>query len=616
MFRQRGAMLITLPLMLVALFAITIVIVDASRLYGLRKEMQSQVNAAASAGADVTQACVGDSVSLAAIQARALMAAQAQGFTGDASLLDIRGGVFEIDPADSLRVGFRTLTGDALNQSNAVRVSYSQDVPISRLMPGLLGSLNLSVSAAARKEVVAVLSAAGSTVAIDQGLLGLLLGTILADPGFILDPTDINSLQAVTVRVGNLLNRLGVNDAVDLLPLPLDRFLEAVLQDIGGTAAPGGYLVDRVLSGAFGVVDLSVGDILMVVGDSRVPPGSEFPVYDLLMSTIINSIRELGNQTGGILQVGLSSSETQALLGNALAGLGLLAEAPRIDVGIRVGEAPRVVVGPARRGPDGQWITRFSAPDIGLDAYAQVRLNTGAVTSIINTLSLGTLQVQVLDDLEIPLAVRVGGGQGSLVSARCARGIDNDIALELALQREVASVMTGRVDGPTGNLIAQGIFSRIFDISLREPILGTTLLRADLCVDAALSGVVPGQNLSTQVGFNTSEPYPLFCSMDSGCERREFDIPAAPSFGSGVALNLDRFSLSCGGAISSLLSSVIAALIAPVNQLVVGVTEAILLGLLNPLLAALGIELGTLSVAVTSANQQGTQLVESVVLVD
>ena len=613
---QRGAMLITLPLLLLALFAITIVIVDASRLYGLQKEMQSQVNAAATAGADVAQACAGDSLSFSAIQSRALLAAQAQGFVGEASQLDIRGGVLEQDPADSLRVGFRTLAGDDLNQSNAVRVSYSQEVPISRLMPGLLGTVNLSANAAARKEVVAVLSAAGSTIAVDQGLLGRLLGAILADPGFVLDPTDINSLQGLTVRVGSLLDRLGVNDAVGLVPLPLDRFLEAVLQEVGGSAAPGGYLIDRILSGAFGVVDLSVGDILTVVGDSRVPPESSFPVYDLVMSTVINSIRELGNQSGGILTVGLNSSQTGALLGDALAGIGLLAEAPRIDLGIRVGEAPRVVVGPARRGADGQWLTRFSAPDISIEAYVRIRLNTGTVTGLINTLSLGVLQVDALDDLEIPLAIRVGGGHGSLVAARCARGIENDIALQLDLRREVASTMTGRVDGATGSLVSQGIFSRILDVQLREPITNITLLRADLCVDAALSGVVPGQNLTTQVGFSSSEPYPLFCSMDSGCERREFDVPSAPSFGSGVALNLDRFSLSCGGAVSALLSSVIGVLVTPITQLVVSVTEAVLLALLNPLLAALGIELGTLSVAVTSATQQGTQLVESVVLVD
>ena len=611
---QRGAMLITLPLLLLALFVITIVIVDASRLYGLQKEMQSQVNAAATAGADVAQACAGDSLSLSAIQSRALLAAQAQGFTGEASQLDIRGGVMESDPTDSLRVGFRTLTGDNLNQSNAVRVSYSQEVPVSRLMPGMLGTVNLTANAAARKEVVAVLSAAGSTIAVDQGLLGLLLGAILADPGFVFDPTDVNSLQGLTVRVGNLLNRLGVNDAVELVPLPLDRFLEAVLQEVGGTAAPGGYLIDRVLSSAFGVVDLSVGDVLTVIGDSRVPPESSFPVYDLVMSTVINSIRELGNQSGGILTVGLSSLQAGTLLGDALAGMGLLAEAPRIDLGIRVGEAPRVVVGPARRGTDGQWLTRFSAPDISIEAYVRIRLNTGTVTGLINTLSLGILQVDVLDDLEIPLAIRVGGGHGTLVAARCARGIENDIALQLDLRREVASTMTGRVDGATGNLVSQGIFSRILDVQIQA--LGVTLLRADLCVDAALSGVVPGQSLTTQVGFSSNEPYPLFCSMDSGCERREFDVPSAPSFGSGVALSLDRFSLSCGGAVSTLLSSVIGVLITPITQLVVSVTEAVLLALLNPLLAALGIELGTLSVAVTSATQQGTQLVESVVLVD
>ncbi|HAM76528.1 MAG TPA: hypothetical protein DCQ09_13035, partial [Alcanivorax sp.] len=93
MNRQRGALLFITPIIMIAVILLGVLALDGARLYSLRQEMQSQVNAAATAAADGTQTCGGATVNMGNIRARALAAARTQGFDGADDELIVEPGV-------------------------------------------------------------------------------------------------------------------------------------------------------------------------------------------------------------------------------------------------------------------------------------------------------------------------------------------------------------------------------------------------------------------------------------------------------------------------------------------------------------------------------------------
>ena len=132
MFRQRGALTVITPLLMLLVILLGAMALDGARLFSLRKEMQSQVNAAATAAADAAQACGGRMISLSDMRQRALAAARAQGFEGGDDELIITPGLLE-DVDENGGLIFQA--ADFIDQTNAVLVSYQRDVKISLLLP-------------------------------------------------------------------------------------------------------------------------------------------------------------------------------------------------------------------------------------------------------------------------------------------------------------------------------------------------------------------------------------------------------------------------------------------------------------------------------------------------
>ncbi len=132
-------------------------------------EMQGQVNVGAQAGAAESQSCGGQFVSTAVIQSRALAAAQAQGFNAEGGTLQVEVGLIE-DADGSNVLSFRPV--NFVEESNAVLVTYTRSEPISLLLPeSTFGTLDMSVNAAACREVTATISAAGSTAGLGLALI-------------------------------------------------------------------------------------------------------------------------------------------------------------------------------------------------------------------------------------------------------------------------------------------------------------------------------------------------------------------------------------------------------------------------------------------------------------
>lgn len=564
--RQRGALTIITPLLLLVIIILSVMALDGARLYSLRGEMQAQVNVAAQAGASATQSCGGLSPSTALIQQRALTAAQAQGFGGEAAALTVQTGVVEVPGTDNV-LTFRPVA--AIEESNAVLVSYTRSEPISLLLPeSVFGTLDITVNAAARKEVTATLSAAGSTASVDAGVVGALLGAVLGDPGYILDPTDLDSLRNTTVELGDLLTQLGVADVAELLTLDGEALARG-LRDVAGVASPVGQVLDDLLA-ANGIDTVQVSDVLEVVEGTQVPADSEFPLYDMLISLVLNVAETQQDDFGGFLGVPLDL-DLNTGLANIVA-----------SVDLHVGEPPKVVSGPARQDGNGNWRTRFYSPDVSLLVNAQIEL-----------ISLGLVDVATLD---LPLAVNAGGAEGAFVGARCATGTRNDVAVILDLERSVARLGSGAIDPDNGEIIPQSVSLTVLN-GLLTPV---PVLEADVFV----SGDVPGV---TERDVVISDDYPLYCDAADGCSSSEYtdtgDGVGGLSLGVDLS-NVEVLGLPIGVALVPLEN----ALESVLGEVVEGLAAA----LINPLLEALGVGLGGVTVTLSNATQGSSQVIENV----
>ncbi|KZX66153.1 hypothetical protein A3724_00200 [Alcanivorax sp. HI0033] len=571
--------------MLLIVITLTVMALDGARLYSLRSDMQAQVNVAAQAAAGAAQACGGQAPSTVLVQQRALAAAVAQGFEGSDQDLNVQLGVIA-DADSSGVVAFEPV--NLIERSNAVLVSYTRTEPISMLLPqSVFGGISLSVNAAVRKEVVATVSAAGGTVGVggDATLLGSLLGVVLNQPGFSLDPTDLSSLENATVQLGDLLTATGVNDLVDLLDLDASE-LAAAIRDVGTATAPVADLLDGIVT-AQGIDTIKVGDIISVVENASVPASSEFPVYDLVISLVLNLAEQQQAGAGGLLSLPLNINNLS---------VPLIANINTVDLGLNVGEPPTVAVGPARQDEDGEWVTRFYAPDVTLQLSAQVELLP---------INLGPLLSLSLADLTVPLAVNAGGGEGQLISADCARGTSNSVEFGVNLEREVARIVTGRLTA-AGELQPERLEANVGRLSLLSGLLPP--IEGILYLNAEVDGEVPG--IEETVFLDPR--YDLYCDPIEGCDQSQYNDLGDGLSGLDLEITVHEASLlrSSFGLIN--LTPLLKPILDPVLELLSNVISSLAEGLINPLLRTLGVGLGGISVNVSAANQDGIQLIENI----
>lgn len=589
--RQRGAMIFLTPLVITTIVLMAVMAIDGARLFALRAEMQSQVNAAASAAADASQACGGVDISLQTMADRALAAAQAQGFDDADDSLTVRSGIMETTPDGDGMLNF--VVDSDLSRGNAALVSYSRNEPISRLLPeAILGSVTLETNAAVRKEVIANLSSAGSTLNIDGGLLGYVFGAILDQPGYTFDPTDLESLENSLLRVGDLLDELGVDSVEDMLPLGANELASAI-RDVAGASSPVGALAEDLL-GANGIETVAISDLLSTAENTRVPGNTQVRTYDLLVSLALNIAREQQHASGEPLTVG----EFQLL------DLPFIDEIKEETVELRmiVNRPPSVAIGPARKGADGEWSTRFFAPDIGLEMSAEAEMM--AAFSIPPFLHFSAIFV------EIPLAIDLGGGNGELVSARCARGTQNNVVFGLDLVREPADLGTGSIDMTTGDFLPETItkdFGRleILGEGILDPVM-RMIYSVDGNMDAASDAVI------------VDPAYPLYCDDEEGCPRLIYKNASMEV--EDIDLDITIHELIFLGVAEEDLDETTKealhdAMITTMRERVEDVGYNLLEVLVQPLAEAVGVGFGGLQASIDAASQKGAQLVENVAIV-
>jgi len=598
--RQRGALIFATPLLLVLIVTFTTLLIDGSRLLLVRSEMQSIVNSTATAAADEAQTCSGVPATFNAMQTRGLLAAKAAGFDGDEAAIEIVPGVLLQGQSTASPMVFTSRNPNTqMAQTNAAWVKYTRTEPLSALFPeSVFPPITLTAEAAARKEVYAILSATGATATVQGGLLGPLVGQLIGAPGYSLDATNLQSLESTLIGVGDLLSALGVADLTSLVDEPLIDVLNAVVGLTGGVTSPVGSIVDD-LTNAVGLSGLNASAVFEVIGQ---PPGNiqaSFPVYDFVISVVLNSAKALNQSTSSLLSLGLDTAQSP-LLSGLVQSINLLGDVD-VTLNLVVDEPPRIVIGPARQNEQGEWLTTVRASDIALETALDIQLATGILGDLISTLSLGLIQISILDNISIPLAVQVGGGEATLVNAKCARGGLNEAEFDFLMQDSVASVKSGRVDAGTGQVTPEPIGVK--------PLLGLELLGvsvANVCVEADLD-----INLASTSANQVLESYNLYCPAG------ECDIEPVDSGNNalqGLDIQVRNLDLSCGqGGLTGVVSTVLSGLVTPLTGLLKGVTEPVLGQLVAPLLSALGADLGGMQLRVLGAEQTGSQLVERAV---
>ncbi|RBP25050.1 putative membrane protein [Marinobacter pelagius] len=597
-----------LPLLIVLLLGITTLMIDSARLLSLRSEMQSQANAAATAAADQARACSGPDASFLLMQNKALGAAQALGFSGDSSELNVQPGLVRPGVGETDRLVFiEKDPASELDQTNAARVTYTRSERLSFLLPeALFEPVQLSVSAVARKEVVATVSAAGSTATVQNGLLGNLLGVVLGNPGYSLDATSLNSLSNTLLGVGDLLAALGVDTVVEMTNLPLSEVLEAVTGLVGGVASPLGAVVDDLV-GAVGVDELNAGAVFQVVGGAQVPADTNFPVYDFVTSVVLNSVKALNESTAGLASVTLDS-DNSPVIGTLMDSLvqPLLGDID-LTLGLWVDEPPKIVIGPARMDANGEPLTTVASADIRLATDIGIQLATSEITGLLSALTLGIVDIDLLEDIRVPLAVAVGGGEARLIGADCARGNDNTASFDFETQSSVADIQTGYLDTSSGVVEPADIEADL--LKLRLSLLNIIdILNVGVCLNAGLQVELPKAETFTRL-----ESYDLYCP-DGQCESvllsGSSDAPLQ-----GLDVSLGPVSLECDsdsgvlGTLKKPSEALVNGLLPPITGLVEVVTRQVLGSVVSPLLSGLGADLGGMSVKVLSASQAGAQLV-------
>lgn len=593
---QQGALIFATPLLLVLLFFFVVLLIDGARIFSVRSEMQAVVNAAATAAADEAQSCGGLTPAYSRMETRALAAARAVGFTGEDSELEVTPGILRTDSNDDGQLRFLSRNpATQMQQTNAAWIEYTRSEPVSSLMPeGVIPAIELKAAAVARKEVVAILSAGGSTVSVDGGVLGGLVGGVTGIPNYSLDVTDLDSLENTLIGIGDLTDTLGLTSVSDLLDAPLTDVLAAGTTLAGGTLSPAGALLDD-LAGASGVSGLDGSAVFDVVGSASESLDASFPAYDFAISVLMNSVRALNQSGAGLLEVGLDSSESSVLSG--LTGVISLLGDVDLTLGLKVNEPPKIVVGPARQDDSGEWLTRVDTADILLEAAVDVELASGAVGGLVSALSLGLINVSLLDEIRIPLVVETGGGDAALVGADCARGGANTVDFDFDVDSNVASIETGTVDSGTGDLVPEPISATILKVT-------ALFLDVNLCLDAELDIAVEGGTLESEL-----DDYDLYCP-DGDC-----GVSAISSSGGldGLSVDVRDIALDCGaGGLTGVASTLASSLVLPLTGLLSDVTEGVIGGIVSPLLSALGVGLGGVEIRVLGGDQTAAHLVENV----
>lgn len=551
--KQRGAMglLGILTLLLATLFAA--LAVDTGRLLMEQRRMQTVADMAALDASSLAGHCGEGDLSQVQALAEASAARNNHLIAADRTLQTTLGRV------DISSGGLRQFTSTSADSATAVQVIAAKTVPASFFAGGILGrSINLSASAVAERQGIAGFVAGSSLVGLSNqqtAILNALLGGMLGSP-VNLNVLSYQGLAAVDITLAQLVEAsTAIASTKELLSsnLSLNEWLTLYADAVNASDA-----VDVGLSAAMqslvtaNINDLTVmfSDIVAVTTDTpEAAAQASLNLFDLLMTTAFVAN---GNH---FINLPLAVN----LPGNLL----------NVSTQLHLIDPPKMVIGPPGRDSEGQWRTYMETAQFNLTTLVQstVDLNVAGLVGA---------------KAEIDLALQLDMAQGSawLESLQCARVNNNQTTVTIGAQPGTAMLNLGRATNPssvTGNIAVSAEL-----LSLPIPV-----------ADIGLGLNLPLQNPSStdlEYQVNLADPDDLPQTQHAN---------TAPGLAISNISNAIELDVTLLGAISlPLLDQLIAQ--ALLNQVLTPLLSQVGATTIDPLLAVLGLEIGSMHVHLTT----------------
>lgn len=560
--RQRGAIGLYAALVLILAVLFAALAVDTGRLAMEKQRLRRIADLSAIHAAKVAVCGGSDSPNAEIIATGAQQVALANGYAGDLSAEDgavILGTTQTVDGVRQFNVAA------SLNDANAVRVLATTDFPTSLIMPGLItGNTRLQAMAVASKQILAGFQLGSFLARLDTGdsVLNPLMGGLLGSE-VTLDLASYKGIAAAQVSLLDLVNAAaGVGTVDELLNtnLSMAGFLDLLVDSVGPGSFAGIALNQMKLAGVGALPDIMLGDILAVTGENpEAALDAMVNVYDLL-----NAGLQLANKRKAI-----SIPEFDLNLA-PLAALG---------IDLYVIEPAKIVIGPPGKDSNGNWRTEVST------AQLRLQLDLKALD-----LDLGLIKTAV----KLSLYLEAAAADAHLSSIQCPALDDPIYHVKIGVQPSLVSLGVGQYS----------------DISS-----GTT--QASPALDVQASGLTVA-NVAISATTSVQNPQPTVLIF----EVERTPIPAPPpaqltqTAGTDAGTGLGNAISTLGNSLSIevnvlpalnnplliLVKATIQALLNTLSGVLMPILQSLLSiaggNVLDPLLTALGIQLGGADVTV------------------
>jgi len=636
--RQRGAVGVFMILSLLMLVPVLALLLNIGQLYYAQRDLEKQATLAALSATQIASGCANDGTPglLAAVTAevtRIIDANNIGGAIGSAALIGsgINGfpgvEVGNINVVGGLRRFVPLADGDPA--INAVRVNLTRPQPTPFLIPfgTVFSGGNLFASATAQQAAIGTFNVSSGLLSLNGGIVNGLLGGLLCAPGDAACQAEIVSLDVLSgtqglvntqVSLGQLATALGVSveDLSNPLTLAaqtpvLSELLGGLVGALGSTASGTAIAtLQGLANAASNPNEVPLGQLLGAVNGI----GGDTPIvnlFDLLIAAGQATVAD----PSGVTPINLPINLSVPGVANVSTFLNVL-EPPQFGIYPFQSEARTAQI---------RLLVRVEAGGILNGLLGAINGLLNGILGLIGALVGLQTNVSVAPPpLNLGIDVQVAGGRARLLSLQCPTSGRSDPIANLEANTATATVAVGTFTGAASTAPVLNTGTNSFPVAsvaidascigLRGILgncLGLNLGTSTLSVGLGLTGVGVGATAPalldpvtafTPIVMPGSRQQPAFLADGLPPQLALATNPQTIGAPTTVDLSLDVTNTQTGtgltgtltGVISNLLTGVVN-LLNPLLNLVNGLTTA----LIDPLLALLGIQLGTTTVTMT-----------------
>lgn len=560
--RQRGAIGLFAALVLILAVLFTALAVDTGRLALEKRRLQSIADLSALHAAGIATCGGSDIPNAATVAAAAQQVALANGYGGD---LSAEAGGVTLGTTQTVSGVRQFATAANVSDADAVRVIASSDYPTSLILPALItGNTRLQATAVASKQVLAGFQLGSFLARLNTGdsvlnpLLGGMLGTSLG-----LDLVSYKGIAAAQVSLLNLIDAAaGVGTVDELLntQLSVADFLGLLVNAVGPTSTAGVALNDMLLAGVGTLPNIKLADILSVSAeDPESALDAKVNVFDLL-----NAALQLANKQHAIsvpaLNVNLSP----------IASLGM---------SLYVIEPPKIAIGPPGKDSAGNWRTKTET------AQLRLQLDVSALD-----LDLGLISTAV----KLSLYLDAAKANAHLKSVQCASADDPVHHVVIGVQPGLVTLGIGQYSNiangttqPTPALEVNALGLTVANVAISATTSVQNPGPEDLTFDIAHTPIPspPPPELTKTAGTDLATG--IGNAIGTLADSLNIQVNVLPALNNPLLLLVKATVQGLLNTLSGVLAPILEALLSAIGSLV-----------LDPLLTALGIQLGGADVTV------------------